>query len=308
MPSQRSALRILTNVALDGALAAVAAVVARWIADPGGGLLHPLWFLGGGAITLLVGGLPFRLSQQYWRFSGIEDLVGVAGGSVVSAALFALVWIVTGYPLPTPTFPIVHALTLVAFLGAPRVFYRLSEARPRGGRAGRAVRAAGRRGRGGGQLPARPGRRARTRPAGDRAAGARPQPDRAAHAGPADPGRRVRTAPGAGSAGAARPAARRAGGDGAAAGRRPAWAICWRRRSARASRCARRRARPSCGRRAAIELKPVALEDLLNRPQVRLDRDGMARLVRGRRVLVTGAGGTIGSELARQVAALARRS
>jgi O-antigen biosynthesis protein WbqV len=54
-----------------------------------------------------------------------------------------------------------------------------------------------------------------------------------------------------------------------------------------------------------LELKPVVIEDLLNRPQVPLDRDGMARLIQGRRVIVTGAGGTIGSELARQVAAFA---
>src|SRR3954465_9793051 len=52
-----------------------------------------------------------------------------------------------------------------------------------------------------------------------------------------------------------------------------------------------------------VELRPVAIEDLLNRPQVPLDRDGMARLIQGRHVIVTGAGGTIGSELARQVAA-----
>ena len=52
-------------------------------------------------------------------------------------------------------------------------------------------------------------------------------------------------------------------------------------------------------------LEPIALEDLLGRPQAVLDRDGMARLIRGRRILVTGAGGTIGAELARQIAALA---
>jgi FlaA1/EpsC-like NDP-sugar epimerase len=52
-------------------------------------------------------------------------------------------------------------------------------------------------------------------------------------------------------------------------------------------------------------VEPIALEDLLGRPQAVLDRDAMARLIRGRRVLVTGAGGTIGSELARQIAAFA---
>jgi O-antigen biosynthesis protein WbqV len=53
------------------------------------------------------------------------------------------------------------------------------------------------------------------------------------------------------------------------------------------------------------QARPIALEDLLGRPQAVLDREAMARLVGGSRILVTGAGGTIGSELARQLAALA---
>src|SRR5205809_2879023 len=51
-------------------------------------------------------------------------------------------------------------------------------------------------------------------------------------------------------------------------------------------------------------VEPIAIEDLLGRPQAVLDREAMGRLIGGRRILVTGAGGTIGSELARQIAAL----
>jgi O-antigen biosynthesis protein WbqV len=52
-----------------------------------------------------------------------------------------------------------------------------------------------------------------------------------------------------------------------------------------------------------LDLKPVAIEDLLGRPQTVLDRASMQALVQGKRVLVTGAGGSIGSELTRQIAA-----
>ena len=53
-----------------------------------------------------------------------------------------------------------------------------------------------------------------------------------------------------------------------------------------------------------IKTRPIAIEDLLGRPQQPLNRAAMTGLVGGKRVLVTGAGGSIGSELVRQIVAL----
>nr|WP_281720366.1 nucleoside-diphosphate sugar epimerase/dehydratase [Nitrosomonas nitrosa] len=55
------------------------------------------------------------------------------------------------------------------------------------------------------------------------------------------------------------------------------------------------------GRVELSRLRPVAIEDLLRREQVALDEASIRQVVEGRAVLVTGAGGSIGSELCRQV-------
>lgn len=55
------------------------------------------------------------------------------------------------------------------------------------------------------------------------------------------------------------------------------------------------------GRVTINQLRSVNIEDLLGREPVRLDTQSIASLIEGRVVLVTGAGGSIGSELCRQV-------
>ena len=62
------------------------------------------------------------------------------------------------------------------------------------------------------------------------------------------------------------------------------------------------------GRVNLSRIRDVAIEDLLRREQVKLDSEAVADVVRGQRVMITGAGGSIGSELCRQVAAYAPSS
>jgi FlaA1/EpsC-like NDP-sugar epimerase len=55
------------------------------------------------------------------------------------------------------------------------------------------------------------------------------------------------------------------------------------------------------GRVTAAEVRQVELEDLLGREQVLLDDAGLKEQLAGKTILVTGAGGSIGSELCRQI-------
>jgi FlaA1/EpsC-like NDP-sugar epimerase len=306
MASQRSASRILLNAALDGALAAAAAPLARYIADPRSGLLHPLWFVAGGFITLLLGGLPFRLSQQYWRFAGISDLMGVVGGAIAGAALFSALLLATGFHLPTVTFPLVHAFTLATLLAAPRVAYRLYHGRSRVA----------------GDDPGL--QNALLIGAGDAADGflRALAPQRTAllrvngllSLTERQTGRRMHGLPILGAVTDAASVLSRL----RARGKLPHVLVVTEPdflgtplaaliEAAEAEGVAVRRAPPPTTLVDAdrLTLKPVSIEDLLNREQVTLDHAGMARLIGGSRAVVTGAGGSIGSELARQVAALA---
>ncbi len=308
MATRRSINRIILNAGLDGLLAAAAVPLAHWLADPGGDPFTPLWAMPWGAVALLLAGVPFRLSTQYWRFAGVTDLLGVAAASIAAAALFPVVLHEAGVLPATPAFPAIHALLLMVLLSLPRIAYRLMKENPdRLHEPAQSVLLVG---------------------AGEGAdlfiravAGDREAPWRIGgllSLGRAQTGRRIHGHPILGSVDDAPAVLQRLRAeerlpaslvvtDGEIAGDTLARLMeVADREGLRVLRAPRPTALDPAHARAAahVELKPVAIEDLLNRPQVPLDRSGMARLVQGRRVLVTGAGGTIGSELARQVAAL----
>ncbi|NKC33913.1 polysaccharide biosynthesis protein [Falsiroseomonas selenitidurans] len=311
--------RILLNLALDALVAALALPGAVWLAAPGQWPPGP-WWLGAvpaAAACLLLAGLPLRMPWQYWRFASLPELLASAGAALGGAVLFATLLHLAGAWRPgNPGFAVIHALVLAALLAVPRVIARLRHA----GRAGPLS-----------ETPAQPAllvgagdgadlfirALAQERSPAYRVVGILAQRSRQL-------GRRIQGLPILGTA-----------EDAAAVldglreeGRLPAVIILATpamqgvalqrlldaadRHGVPVKRAPRLTALGPASRRPGeraepeqrVRLRPVEIEDLLDRPQVPLDREGMARLVQGKRVLVTGAGGTIGGELARQVAAL----
>ncbi|WP_114911433.1 polysaccharide biosynthesis protein [Acidibrevibacterium fodinaquatile] len=303
-----SLVRLLVNVVLDGALGALAVPLAFWLARPEQPLASG-FAIAAGAIALIAGGVPFGLATQYWRFAGLGDMRAIAGSAVLGAGLYALLFLAAGLALPSVSFPAIHALALATLLAVPRLAYRLWRDR-RDGRAGEAgdavpillvgdgegadlfLRALGR------------GRGALYRVLGLLAPSAR------------QTGRRIQGQPILGTIAETEQILEKL----AAAETPPRFLVvttdlpgetlghlleC----ADRAGLAVRRAPDPTrlaaastARAQAGLDLRPIAIEDILNRKQVPLDRDGMARLIAGRRVLITGAGGSIGAELSRQVA------
>lgn len=303
--------RILLNLALDSLLALAALPIAVWVAAPGAWPEAGWWAgaLPGAVLALAAAGVPLRLPVQYWRFAGLGDLLAVAGAAAVAAAIFSAGLHLAGaWRPPNAAFPVIHAAALAALLVGGRVASLLQAARHAGDASPDAqnvllvgaaegtdlfLRALSR------------DRRAPYRVIGilslrARQAGRRMQ-GHAILGTVEDTEQVLDTLRAEGrlpsvivlASGLSGPALEgvldAADRHGVPVRRAPAPT----------------RLDPAGGEEARrVELRPVSIEDLLDRPQVPLDREGMARLVQGRRVLVTGAGGTIGGELARQVAAL----
>jgi O-antigen biosynthesis protein WbqV len=310
--TRRPSHRILLNLALDGLLALVALLLAVWAVAPRHWPSGAWWAVAapGAVLALLASGAVLRLPQQYWRFVGLRDLLAVAGAAVGGAVLF---WLggqmLGGWQPANAAFPLIHALLLGALLIGARVLALVQATRHAGEAAADAqavllVGAAE-----GTDLFIRALERDRRAPY--RVIGILSLRARQA-------GRRMQGHLILGIVEEADVVLDRL----RAEGRLPALIVlsgpdiegpaleALLDAADRHGVPLRRAPAPTrldpAGSEATrrVELRPISIEDLLDRPQVPLDREGMARLVQGRRVLVTGAGGTIGGELARQVAAL----
>ena len=301
--NSRRAARLGLNLALDGGFAALAVLAAGWLADPARPVPHPLFLPLAGAGALWLVGVPFGLSRMHWRYTALRDLALLGGASLLVALLLSLLLIGAGLPLPSASFPACLALCLAVALTTPRLLYRLR------------------------RQPALP---AEGSPAILVGTGEGCALFLAALAGTATVAYRVQGL----MALSARHTGRRIHGHDVIGAVAEAETVLARLRAAghlpdlliitspELNGDALRGLLAAAGRfgvrvlrapdltalapaEQKLQLQPIAIEDLLNRRQISLDTAGVAALIRGRRVLITGAGGSIGSELVRQVAGFA---
>ncbi len=303
---------VALNMTLDGALAALAILIAGWLASPSAPLPNPPALAVAGAVSIWLIGVPFGLSRLHWRFTSMHDLALVGGAGLTAAVLLSLLMIGVGLDLPSPGYPLLLAFCMLVCLTAPRLAYRLL--RHPGTPSANAPRA-----------------NAHVSNAILVGTGETTELFLSALARAAEPpyrvsglmalsarhtGRRVHGLDVLGAAEQAEAVLAKLASNGALpdlliitepefSGTALAGLL-----GASDKHGVRVLRAPSLTALAPadqgqIRLQPIAIEDLLNRRQVALDRDGMARLIAGRRVLVTGAGGSIGSELARQLASFA---
>ena len=309
----RAPKRILINFMLDALLAVLALPLALALAGPGSTPPGGWWALAIpiSMLVLVPPGWALGLPQQYWRYAGVQDLLAVLGACIAAALLFtAALWLTGMWHSPNLAFAALHAMVLTGLLGVPRLIGRLRAIR-RGVEEGRAqpVLVVG----GVDQADLFIRALARERRPAYRVQGILARRSRQS-------GRRIQGHPILGTLDEADAVLERL----RAEGRLPSLLVLASPDLNGAALEAvldaadrhgvpiRRAPQPTALGHAArstddavrIDLRPVSIEELLDRPQVPLDREGMARLLQGRRVLVTGAGGTIGGELARQVAAL----
>ncbi len=298
--STRLATSTALNIALDGALAALGVVLAFFLANPASLWPKPAGLPLGGAVAIWLIGIPFGLARLHWRFISFKDLAIIAAAAVVTALLLVLLMVGADLPLPSPTFPVILALVLLVLLTAPKLAYRLMRQKSEVADTSQTAILIG---------------------SGDEA-----ELFLAAHAKSAAPyrvtglmalsgkhvGRRIHGLDIIGAADNAQAALAKLKQKPdlliVAAPGLTGQVLADLLQAAEQHNIRVLRA-PSLTRLAPaeqkVELQPIVIEDLLNRQQVQLDRAGLERLIAGKRVMVTGAGGSIGGELARQLAGFA---
>lgn len=293
--------RTILNLSVDGALTVLAVTVSFWLANPTQPVPNPLALPLAGAVAVWLFGAPFGLWRLHWRYVSLRDLLLTGCGAIAIAIMLSLLMVGTGINLPSPAFPIILMLTLASALTAPKVLYRLLRQPHNRHRTVQTALLVGdsqtnelfltahaQRGEVDyrvigliGLSPRHVGRFFH----GLTVIGAvdespvllarlAQKPDLLIITSPEVSGDRLKSLMQAASA-----------------------------QNIKVMRA------PSLTHLQPADqkltLQPIAIEDLLNRPQVQLNRDAMASLIAGQRVVVTGAGGSIGSELSRQLASFA---